>query len=654
MVKKNQYILFNLFLFFLSFPLSLFAWSNYFRIVNHSDEALQFSIVPNIGGAHLQPTGILPTKVLVNGHSQSNEIQLTDGKEHWWSVIPKEKGVIYLYNAEGQHNCSIDYYYQYSFHTTYQGFHSLVFSNLTCNNSPLKVNNIDLITPDIKSNARPILKSISILNIDKDIVGNSTGSYAQFDCTDNSIPGPDNCLIVSPNQNNQTPDNTGSTLQQSLNLQINIDRFEPLNFEQFIGTHNSMISPVYTTSKNAFDLSYSDPDNYISLTSQLNAGVRQLEFDILWNNNQILFCHNHVTPVINNILCTGNSSLSSVMAEINQWIAAHPDQLIMIYLDINQNLGTHVADLDKIFSIISQNIFTPKMAQQYYVSQGHALPAYKISANDIIQKYGKHILVVSDEDIADLNNSEYVFTSASHSNVSMLHETGVDDYYKNNIQCNNNDKLDYTAFNQFYGDQGHYNIWRVNGDRTVIAYLSSSNGAISYSDYITAAFIKNTLACPVNIYSLNMLGYTENNTSQAASDPRLSAFLWSWAFGFPLQTGGSDIAYIDPHTEHFANDETVKAQYALCYQPSEAISGPTIPGNWQVFPINNTNVDLTTFEKANNACAPGYYFATPTTSYQMANAMHVIKGINQAVLVNYKKVNNTWQANNGLALNNLN
>lgn len=466
-----------------------------------------------------------------------------------------------------------------------------------------------------------------------------TDSVSQADC---GSSGSDNCLIASPDFNT-TYLNNGSTLKEEIILQNELDRYEPLNVAQFIGSHNSAISEHYTSNRGELNLSHSDPDNYMTLTDQLNMGLRQLELDISWYNNQLVICHNHVTLALSDILCEGNSSLQSALSEIKSWIEKNNNAVIILYLDVNLPITNHIPELDNDLSQLQSYLLLPSL------DQNNALPASDLTKDSLINKNKKNIIVENDDDIENTKLSQYVFTSVKNSKATPLPEQGIDTFFNSHYSCVDNTK--YETINHQYHDD-HYNLFRLNADRTVINYISSiaKRNPGDYIDYFTYKNIPMILKCPFNILSSSMLGFTcgSNSCSEHPTDPRLMSFIWSWEIGYPLKSNSADIAYINSETRHFENN-TLKENtyyYVLCYHPTNKQFRPHFI-SWYI-----EKMALYQHEKvaalANQACEKSNgKFAVPTTSYWMSDALNIMPKTNEnyLTLVNYQKVNDEWVPN---------
>ncbi|MCW5589805.1 MAG: hypothetical protein KIT27_09110, partial [Legionellales bacterium] len=541
---------------------------------------------------------------------------------------------------------------------SYFDLHSEVFGQAQCHGN-LLVNEISVINDHTKALVRPLTGNV-ILNIDATKAAETTQSLSEADCGGNQG---DNCVILSPDLTHVDKEDS-SNLAQSLYWQNQLDRFEPLNFEQFLGTHNSAVSPYYTHSNSDYNLSYGDPDNYATITEQLNSGFRQIELDIEWDQNNIIECHDHVSSSIQGILCAGNDGLIGSdpnthypLVEIKNWLTQHPHQLIILFLDVNLPLTNHIKELDQTLAYLEPYIFTPQLAQQYFSVAGNTLPAYLLSTDSLTEQFHKNIIIVATSDIADMQTSRYVFTRVLKSKLEPLAEKSVHDFLSNGIACSGLAK--YSAIVPFF-ENTHTNLIRINGDRTVLGYISSvgNQSPDSYNDYFTPFNIANLQSCPVNILSMNMLGYTcdSNQCQFHPTDPRLATVLWSWQLGYPLQKNGATIAYIDPKDKRFKNDplQIGQSYSVLCYQkPLTPLTEPTQSLMW--FIVANMTVDNlnTVSQTAMQLCQQrGGIFATPTTRYQFDDMLTMLGNVTQPLLLNYQydKSSKKWIANSGHSL----
>ena len=347
---------------------SSFAWSNSFKIVNELNVPIIVTPSPSTGGFHIDPN--CQSGNVIAPHSTSCHYTITDT----WG---KNEGNILLTQQGTSNSCSMDYSYDTDVISYFQK-RSEDFSNPKCQGN-LNVNELSIANPRSKAIIRPLVGNV-LINLDDERAAKATTSFAEADCG-----GADNCIILSPDMNTLYQ-NQGSTIIQALAIQNNLDRFEPLNAEQFIGTHNSAISHYYVHGSDDWDLSHGDPDNYVSLQNQLTDSIRQIELDIQWDDNsgQLWLCHNHVSlpglskaesdKLTQSILCNGGYTLTGtdqnthyVLNDISNWLKAHPSQLIILYFDINHPIDGHEAQFDNALkNTLGNVIFTPAMARTYF------------------------------------------------------------------------------------------------------------------------------------------------------------------------------------------------------------------------------------------------------------------------------------------------
>ncbi len=651
--------------FFLSYG-SAYAWHNQFSVVNNQTKTLTLHLTPDIGGAHMvtemsscksiNETYILPPKT-------SCQFELTDGNHGDMGLKRGHRGTIVVTDSSGN-RCQYGYDYIYDPFASLLNKHSIDFEKQQCAGPAFS--QVSLVSAKIKSQARPILTEFPLITLSHGAI-----SFAKGDCTDpqKSQEYADNCLIFSPSDvlsASQTP------LAESLALQAKIDESEPLNNTQWLGTHNSMISPHYTSSTDMANITYSDPDNFQTLTEQLNSGVRQIEFDILWNQNEVQLCHNHVSvpdvlkPFVKDVLCDGNKPMSDASSELASWLSAHPNQVVFVLLDVNQDLGAHWVDIDNALSILKDKIYTPADAKADYshltgkLLSDNTLPTALLSKKMVLAK-GRQVIVVADTSEDDLSPSQNIFLHAVGTPADLLEQHGIEHVTPD--VCDVNHK--YQAIKGLFpNDAKHFDVWRTNGDRTLINYLTSSKLDYDYNDYGSLSTINRIKKCPINIISVNMLGFTcqsdfskdcrYNAQVKRPVDPRLYAYLWSWHYGYPVSITGADtkkavlIFNAAGDGLNFVNDakNVQSAATVLCHKQISNINDRGAKEWLLIDKQNNTS--------PSEQCAQHKAtFATPVTSYQMDDIYQLVRHSDKLpVLVNYLYKDSRWLANSGRPLDN--
>lgn len=137
-----------------------------------------------------------------------------------------------------------------------------------------------------------------------------------------------------------------------LPLQHQIDVKLPLSDALWLGTHNSF--------DNADDDSFVDYNQTMSLTSQLNKGVRQIGFDLHYAagdnllDEAVRLCHNNSNyhPECSSV--TGDRKAAYGFEDIRQWVQnGHQDQVVILRLDLADS-ARH--NLNKVEDVIANQL----------------------------------------------------------------------------------------------------------------------------------------------------------------------------------------------------------------------------------------------------------------------------------------------------------
>ncbi len=665
-----------------------YAWSNYFRVFNNSDKPVSITIQPKIGNAHNEcANGATPSRLAIAPKSSSCKIQFT-------TTLGNSSGTIYIDKENA--NCRVDYNYTYNPLDPIAEY-SLEYGKTICtgsSNNDSEANTILLDNPKNENYSElDHLLTGGISPVKFTYYGKQPEALAESNCSSYRADGtfekgPDNCMIVNPDS---------AWVARAIQLQLQIDRYEPLNNAQFLGTHNSAISPSYTAKHILTNMSYSDPNHYQRISDQLNSGVRSIELDMIWNGNEPVVCHNHVDlpdisflrNSVKGLTCDGNEKIVSLLTEIKNWldVPAHNKEVILLYFDVNQPLDRNAAD----FSDLVGNTLTNRIVTKMDVSHGKinklqwgpqnqiGFPANSLSKEAIV-KMGRNIVIMS-HDNNELADSPFVFTRVDGDvtkQVQFPNDHGFDDF-TNKLKSCADPAAKYALMknNIFPDDPAHASIWRLNDDRSIISYLAGSgvnDDPSKYVDLSPLAIVQNVMQCPINMISLDMINATYTSEADRARiglngkiDPRIAAWIWSWQEGYPLSGASTGkVAYLDPVSRHFKNDKSLTSAsmpFVLCYNKSELEQGIA---QWGVARNNTLNLGDTMVSSetlvtmADAACATlgsAWYFATPVTSYQMSDVLTMLakNGIHEPVMVNYLRGDNVpisdeWTANHQMPL----
>ena len=205
-----------------------------------------------------------------------------------------------------------------------------------------------------------------------------------------------------------SPELTGLALAESanvwgrraLNIQAHIDDHAPFSQTTWIGTHNS-----YNAKNWGYD---KDPHQKLSLREQLDAGVREIVFDLAWQTAEggaesfHFLCHGEACKTA----VGGAKTFSEGLEVIQTWLTdGHDDQVLMLKLDI---AGGHYDAVRRMLqSKVGAFLYTPTIneAPVTDASQGNckALRPNHISKRNILDA-GKNIVVITTQPEADACN----------------------------------------------------------------------------------------------------------------------------------------------------------------------------------------------------------------------------------------------------------
>jgi len=302
-------------------------------------------------------------------------------------------------------------------------------------------------------------------------------------------------------------------VHRALTLQRELGDELPLRLAQFPATHNSY---NFTDANTPPTLSGSDPNQTYSLIDQLRMDMRGLELDLHWfpssaggpetNGSAPILCHGNS----HHAGCTTERHLREGLREIRRFLDAHPDAVIVIDLEDNMN----------------EPIDDRRLAHDT------AAAIFEAEWGDIIYKpaeFGGGCRAEEESGLPmDLSPSDI---RAAGKQVIMYAGCGVGEawaglFYSqaNRVQTQPNSYegfgFDGGADNCFIERADYQSRWtRMWEDRTFVGAASGGAGA-----RITPEVVREMMGCGLNMPSLDLL---------TPGDPRLAAFVWSWAENEP-------------------------------------------------------------------------------------------------------------------------
>jgi hypothetical protein len=278
------------------------------------------------------------------------------------------------------------------------------------------------------------------------------------------------------------PASAADWVQQTLDFQYRLGSREPLVNAPWVGTHNS-----FNTSTEPPTLSGEDNNQVLSLTQQLDIGVRSLELDIHNINGQPLVCHGRGADE-GHLGCTTERTFAARLEEIRGWLDAHPRQIVLLYLEDHLE-GAYDAGAQMLDDVLGAKLYRP--------------PAGKCTGMPLqltrrrIAKAGKQVLAISScgegtawrDLIFDDRAREYF-------------EGGADDF-EGYPAC------DYSSrFQRFFEDS------------TYLTFGVDTVGGATPSPGLTPEVTAEMSRCGVDLTGFDKL---------TAGDGRLAALVWSWA-----------------------------------------------------------------------------------------------------------------------------
>lgn len=309
----------------------------------------------------------------------------------------------------------------------------------------------------------------------------------------------------------------GSWLDRALTLQHRLDRDVPLVDALLPHTHNSANSTAYDPS-----LSTLDANQVVSVTDQLDLGMRAIELDIHWAPHpagdpgngfrKVVQCHGRSVAGVH-AGCSFDQPLGDRLAELAAWLDANPDEVVLLYLEnvLDDDPAAHAEAVALLEEHVGRFVHRPEAG-----AGCQALPAQTLSKGDVLAA-GEQLLIVGNcgpSGWTDLVFDRYPYWTESGSTT---------DY-----SCEADRSADYgTKLVRRYEDS---------------TWLSTMAGGGSY---IAPEVMADMVACGVNLPGLDQLH---------AGDPRLPSLVWSWRAEEPAADASGRCAAQGADHRFFAED----------------------------------------------------------------------------------------------------
>jgi hypothetical protein len=278
------------------------------------------------------------------------------------------------------------------------------------------------------------------------------------------------------------PASSADWVQRTLEFQYRLGATEPLRNAPWVGTHNS-----FNTSTEPVTLSGEDNNQVLSLTQQLDIGVRSLELDIHNIGGTPIVCHGRGADE-GHLGCTTERPFAARLQEIRGWLDAHPRQVVLLYLEDHLE-GAYDAGAQMLSDVLGAKLYKPPADS----CTGMPLDLTRKR----MARAGKQVLAISScgEGVAW---RALVFDDEARERF----EGGADDF-EGYPAC------DYSStFQRFFEDS------------TYLTFGVDTISGATPSPGLTPAITAEMTKCGVDLTGFDKL---------TADDGRLAATIWSWA-----------------------------------------------------------------------------------------------------------------------------
>ena len=420
--------------------------------------------------------------------------------------------------------------------------------------------------------------------------------------------------------------------------QINLAKDEPVNWAQLLNTHNAF--------NNAAD-GYPLPNQFYSLTDQLNLGARSLSLDVHWFAGQVRLCHGKEAHEG----CSGvDRYYANGIKELGKWLRDNPNEVVFIVFedrtdgdhdeDINDPLAAYLND-----SLGNNLVFTPSVAEEHGFSSDPGGETIWPSIQQI-RGTGKRVILFSDNN----HGGQYLFSNPSANSYANSRAKT----FKLEDRC-----ISATADSRF-------DFTRLEPDNkvgyfTVMYEARSLLDIIDFSGLIDEQKVAQMAKCQISTISLDLLhakdktGPTicnanpvENNFDPSTCDTpdtRIAAAVWSWRDGDKGDKG--DAAMLNGSDGRWSSRSPAEVHPFACAKPRDGK-----PDTWQDKPGGEWKVTAGAgpWEQGDRQCrdefGPDYTFGVPVIGWQNER----LKGANTTAMdvwLNYNDIatEGTWVIN---------
>ena len=363
------------------------------------------------------------------------------------------------------------------------------------------------------------------------------------------------------NDNTAIADHQQSWAYQALAKQNLLDNAVPISEGFRVMAHNAFNSTAYGAI-------HIDPNHSLSITEQLDTGVRYLELDAHWITQvkdipfgkALLLCH----AGSDHVGCSGSERyLKDAVVEINDWLRKNPRDVVGIM--IQNEVEGQSAEVVKAFAPLHDLIYkaAPRSTEQSIYS------AVQTLSEEAILKAGKQVFIMT-----SIGGD---FTPYSYSG-SFNGMGDPKDFNPTEAECLADTSKQKT----------HHRIF---DDGTKLGGLFANTGRID------DAIASKAARCGASVVAPDHL---------AIGDSRVKAMIWSWAENEPSGGDAQDCGFVRSNGRYYDGNCSNEGSYYVCSD------GPT---NWKVTDAYgdwSDNADA----KCKAEFGSTYAFAMPTNSQQ--------------------------------------
>jgi Lectin C-type domain len=351
---------------------------------------------------------------------------------------------------------------------------------------------------------------------------------------------------------------------KALSIQNHIDVDVPLSEGFMLGTHNSFNAMEHATATR-----YLDPNHYMSMYDQLDAGVRFIIMDVhkfskadsfwAWEwDSELVLCHGQVDH-------SGCSAFDRTflegLVEVKTWLARNPGEVVHLKIDDKMDGEYDVA-----------GAFIEETLGDYLYRPGgcSAVPAD-----------------LSKRDVLDAGAQIFVSTRGACKNTIFQNSVFTDFESKQSFDQDN-------AVAGICPTDPTAGVSNAGEDRTV---ASEAFGVKDQDQRITADELRAFMKCGLNLTGLDMVGHADTD--------RITAAIWSWSSNEPNDWGtGEDCG--ESRADGYFNDIGCdKSRHFACENAA---------GDWYITNSSGTwSEGVATCDSETNG---EYQFAVPVSSWE--------------------------------------